>query len=288
MGDKRFYWLKLKEDFFEEPAIDWLLDQPKGKEYVAIYLMLCLKTINTDGCLTRQVGDLIIPYDLKKIAQMTRTDIDTIIVAFELFKKLNLVSILDNETFFIQQVQQMVGQSETKWAEYKRNQRLKDKNEQVLKLDNVQEESNEVLDITEDNVHLENRDKILDIRDKSKEKEIKDIKKKDTKKVETVRSIFESYTDGELLNVLYEFENMRKAINAKLTPRAAKMICNELDRLTTDTFEKIQIVEKSIMHSWKGVFPLRQENNYSGKSSAPTTIKDQLSGSGVQAFLGGE
>ncbi len=168
--EKKFYWLKLKENFFEEPSIDWLLDQPKGKEYVAIYLMLCLRTINTQGTLIRKIGDLIIPYDLKKIAQITRTDIDTIIVAFELFKKLNLVSILDNDTFFIQQVEEMVGTSETKWAEYKRNQRLTNKNKQELNLDNVQNMSNETEDTPLDNVPLDSRDKILEFRDK----EIKD------------------------------------------------------------------------------------------------------------------
>ena len=28
-----FFWLKLKEDFFEEQTIRWIEKQPKGKEY---------------------------------------------------------------------------------------------------------------------------------------------------------------------------------------------------------------------------------------------------------------
>ena len=27
----KFYWLQLKEDFFDEDAIDWLEEQPNGK-----------------------------------------------------------------------------------------------------------------------------------------------------------------------------------------------------------------------------------------------------------------
>ncbi|EHU8854951.1 phage replisome organizer N-terminal domain-containing protein, partial [Enterococcus faecalis] len=35
---KRYYWLKLKENFFEEDTIEWLEEQPNGKEYCLIYL----------------------------------------------------------------------------------------------------------------------------------------------------------------------------------------------------------------------------------------------------------
>lgn len=40
MADKRYYWLKLKEDFFEDNAIEWLEEQQNGKE-----LFILLKTL---------------------------------------------------------------------------------------------------------------------------------------------------------------------------------------------------------------------------------------------------
>ena len=57
--NKRYYWLKLKEDFFEEDAVEWLEDQENGKEYCLFYLKLCLKFIRTDGVLIRNVENTV-------------------------------------------------------------------------------------------------------------------------------------------------------------------------------------------------------------------------------------
>ena len=66
---KKYYWLKLKEDFFEQDAIDWLEEQEKGKEYCLFYLKLCLKSLRTNGILIRTVGQLLVPYDAKKTSR---------------------------------------------------------------------------------------------------------------------------------------------------------------------------------------------------------------------------
>ena len=42
MSDKKYYWLKLKEDFFEEDTISWIEEQQNGKDYSLFYLKLCL------------------------------------------------------------------------------------------------------------------------------------------------------------------------------------------------------------------------------------------------------
>ena len=39
----KYYWLKLKEDFFEDDVINWIEVQPNGKDYCLFYLKLCLK-----------------------------------------------------------------------------------------------------------------------------------------------------------------------------------------------------------------------------------------------------
>lgn len=119
MGDKKYYWLKLKEDFFEEDTLAWLEEQTNGKEYCLFYLKLCLKSLKTNGILIRNVGQILIPYDVKKLGEITKTDIDTVTVAMELFKKIGLIQILDNGEIYITQLEQMVG-SETKWAKYKK------------------------------------------------------------------------------------------------------------------------------------------------------------------------
>lgn len=116
---KKYYWLKLKEDFFDDDAIGWIEDQPKGKEYALFYLKLCLKSLKTDGILIRTVGTMLVPYDMKKLSEITKTEFDTVVVAMELLKTIGLVEILENGEIFLPGLHQMVG-SESQWAKYKR------------------------------------------------------------------------------------------------------------------------------------------------------------------------
>ncbi|MPM48918.1 hypothetical protein SDC9_95645 [bioreactor metagenome] len=123
---KKYYWLKLKEDFFEEDAIAWIEEQENGKDYCLFYLKLCLKSLKTNGLLIRNVGSMLVPYDAKTLAKVTNTDIDTVKVAMEIFTRIGLVQILENGEIFISQLQHMVG-SETSKAQLMRNKRKKDK-----------------------------------------------------------------------------------------------------------------------------------------------------------------
>ena len=60
---KRYYWIKLKEDFFQDDAISWIEEQKDGKECCLFYLKLCLKSLRNQGVLVRYIGDSLIPYD---------------------------------------------------------------------------------------------------------------------------------------------------------------------------------------------------------------------------------
>ena len=70
---------------------------------------------------------MLVPYDVKQLAKITNTDIDTVRIAMELFKNIGLVEILDNGEIYLRQLQNMVG-SETSKAQLMRNKRGKDKN----------------------------------------------------------------------------------------------------------------------------------------------------------------
>ena len=109
---KRYYWIKLKTDFFNLAEIDFLLSQ-----------MLCLQTANNNGELASRLGEMIVPYDPDKIVRDTKYfSKDTVIVAMELFKKLNLIYADDGNCLRISGFENMVG-SETTWAKEKREQR---------------------------------------------------------------------------------------------------------------------------------------------------------------------
>ena len=49
---KRYYWLKLKDDFFTSKRIKKLRNQAGGDTYTIIYLKMQLLAMKTDGVLT--------------------------------------------------------------------------------------------------------------------------------------------------------------------------------------------------------------------------------------------
>ena len=124
----KFFWLQLKEDFFDEDAIDWLEEQPNGKEYSLFYLKLCLKSLRTNGILIRKVGTMLVPYDHIKLGELTKTNPDTVLIAMNLLLQIGLVKKLENGELFLTQISEMIG-SQSKSAFKKQQQRLVKNNE---------------------------------------------------------------------------------------------------------------------------------------------------------------
>ena len=155
--ETKFYWLQFKEDFFEEDAIEWLEEQPNGKEYCLFYLKLCLKSLKSNGILIRKVGELLIHYDNKKLADMTKTNFDTVVIAMKLLVEIGLIKILENVELYITQVENMIG-SQSKSAFKKQQQRLS-KKEQIVEVDICPPECPPKIDIE---IEQENRDKVKD------------------------------------------------------------------------------------------------------------------------------
>lgn len=169
MNDKRFYWIKLKTNFFEQDAIDFLLSQPNGSDYIALYLKLCTMTANTNGQLATQIGEILIPYDAQKIARDTKYfSVDTVIVALELFKKLGLIYESNDNLLQIANYENMVGSSKndeyTKKLNAERQRKSRANRKQKLLESNVT-----VTDTITLPCHTENRDKSIEIRDKDKD-----------------------------------------------------------------------------------------------------------------------
>ena len=53
---KTFYWIKLQKDLLYGNAIDFLMSQKNGANYVVLYEMLIMNTINTKGKLCNEIG----------------------------------------------------------------------------------------------------------------------------------------------------------------------------------------------------------------------------------------
>lgn len=121
---KTYYWMRLKESFLNSDTVDFFMSQPNGANYVVLYQALCLKTINTEGRLSRQIGDIIIPFDIEKIRRDCKWfSTDTIRVALELYKKFGLIYEDVDGTLVLADHHNLVG-SETDYKEQKRKQRM--------------------------------------------------------------------------------------------------------------------------------------------------------------------
>lgn len=197
----KYYWLKLKEDFFEDDAINWIEEQQNGKDYCLFYLKLCLKSLKSDGLLIRNVGNMLVPYDAKKLSDLTNTDVDTVKVAMDMFKKIGLVDILENGEIFMNQLNTMVGK-ETDYAEQKRLQRENKKS--IEQKDNVHLVSLESPKIVHTEKEIE-KEKDIEL---ELEKE-KDIKLYSLWNEEQLKKIFIKYPDIDLFvyeNKILEYE----------------------------------------------------------------------------------
>lgn len=90
-------------------------------------------------------------------------------------------------------------------------------------------------------------------------------KKESKKKKETLSSVIDSYTNNEeLKDCLKEFVEMRKAGNKGMfTVSALKKNLGKLDKLAVNDGAKIDIVNQTLEHTWKGFYPIQEERNNS-------------------------
>ena len=146
---KRFYWLKLKEDFFKNYKIKALKALPNGRLYVLIYIELLAESISHEGQLR---FSKTLPYDHVTLAAVIGEDPDIVKSAIESFCRLELAEILDDKTIFMREIQKLIG-SETGSAQKVREWR---KNKKGYNVTPLLPESN-----------LESRDKSIEYRDKN-------------------------------------------------------------------------------------------------------------------------
>ena len=124
MADNRkYYYLKLKESYFDEDSIILLESMQDGVIYSNILLKLYLKSLKNGGKLQL---DEHIPYTAQMIATITRHQVGTVERALQIFQKLGLVEPLENGTLYMSNIELMIGQSSTE-AERKRAARLENK-----------------------------------------------------------------------------------------------------------------------------------------------------------------
>ncbi len=115
--NKKYYYLKLKEDFFDSEEMKILESMKNGIEYQNVYLKMCLLSLKSDGAL---LFKNMLPYSLEMLSSVLRVNIDTIKTAIEIFQKIGLITITDTETIYMTDIQTLVGQSSSEAERVKR------------------------------------------------------------------------------------------------------------------------------------------------------------------------
>ena len=123
--NKKYYYLKLKENFFDSDSMVLLESMQDGILYSNILMKMYLKSLRNDGYL---VLNNAIPYNAQMIATVTRHQIGTVEKALEMFKQLGLIDVLDSGTIYMSDIQLFVGKSSTE-GDRKREERMKIKAE---------------------------------------------------------------------------------------------------------------------------------------------------------------
>lgn len=108
--NKKYYYLKLKENFFESDEAIILESMPDGYIYSNILLKLYLRSLKNDGLL---MFNNLIPYNAQMLATITRHQVGTIEKAIQIFRGLQLIEILDNGAIYMTNIQNFVGKSST-------------------------------------------------------------------------------------------------------------------------------------------------------------------------------
>lgn len=128
--NKKYYYLKLKDNFFETDGMIVLESMQDGYLYSNILLKLYLRSLKYEGKL--MFNDRI-PYNPSILAQVTRHKVGVVEKALKIFVELDLIDILDNGAIFMTDIQNYIGKSSTE-ADRKRDYRHRIEVEKTGKL----------------------------------------------------------------------------------------------------------------------------------------------------------
>ncbi len=289
MAEKRYYWLKLKENFFKQKSMKKLRKIAGGETYTIIYLKMLLASLQNEGKIYFDGLENSIE---EETALELDEDPDNVKFTILFLEKCGLLQIEDNgKNIYMNSIQDMIG-SETSAAARMRKSR--DNHNRISQnRNNVTEQCNNVPDsyTNVQDSYTDVQDSYTDVQKSYTEieKEIdKDTDKesdKDTEQDTDIHINKESNTDiktkkkkekkeityypnDEKLDVTFkDYINMRKEIKKPMTKKAIELAMSKLQELSDgDNDTAIQILEQSIMNSWIGLFELKVSLNKEDKT----------------------
>ena len=128
--NKKYYYLKLKDNFYDSEQMLLLESMENGYLYSNILMKMYLRSLKSNGKL--MFNDRI-PYNPQMLSKIVKHNVDVVEKALMVFKELDLIEILDNGAIYMLDIQNFIGQSSTE-GDRKREYRNKIKEEQNMLL----------------------------------------------------------------------------------------------------------------------------------------------------------
>lgn len=118
--NKKYYYMRLKEGFFDDNSMKVLEGLPDGYLYSNVLLKMYLASLKTEGRL--MLNDFI-PYNAEMIASITRHQVGTVDRALKIFQQLGLIEVLDNGAIYMLNIQNFIGKGSTEADRIRKYQR---------------------------------------------------------------------------------------------------------------------------------------------------------------------
>lgn len=129
MSDNRkYYYLKLKENFYNSETMVILESMQDGLLYSNLLLKMYLMSLKSGGIL--MLNDHL-PHTPQTIATFTRHQVGTVERALKVFLEFGLVEILTDGAYYMADIQLLIGQSSTE-GERKKKERMRLKRQKLL------------------------------------------------------------------------------------------------------------------------------------------------------------
>lgn len=167
---KKYYWLKLKEDFFDDKVIKYLRQLPEGPTLVIIYLKMQLKSLKTEGFLKY---DGILPTCEEELALVLDEKPMLVAGAINALEKLGVVERWNNDVLYMKAMQELIGTETASAARVRKHREMKkqqDNGGNLLQCNTSSLPSNSSVTECNTEIEIDIRDRVTD-KDRSIDKE---------------------------------------------------------------------------------------------------------------------
>lgn len=139
MAEKKYYWLKLKEGFFDQKIIKKLRKIAGGDTYVIIYLKMQLLGLRSEGKFVYEgIGDDFI----EELAMELEEDEENVRVTLMYLEKAGIIEILSDNQYFMPSVIEATGSESSVTERVRKCRERKKEDTHLLECSEKKEETN--------------------------------------------------------------------------------------------------------------------------------------------------